>query len=61
MEHPWYGYPSQVWSCTQHSQIDFLHIEKIISRVVYTEAPVDFGRFYGCCPVIIVTPIEYEC
>ena len=63
MDHPckaWYGYPSQVWSCTKRSSMHFIPISRFVSRVVYTKATVHFGGIYGCIPVIIATPIECD-
>ena len=61
MDHPcrvWYGYPTEVWSCTQCSQLDFIPFENFRSRVVYTKTSIDFGRVFGCGPAIVATPIE---
>jgi hypothetical protein len=50
MEHPfrvWYGYPTQVWCTTLHDRIEFIPIDNIKSRVVFTKASVHFGRIIG--------------
>ena len=61
MDHPckvWYGYPSQVWSCVQHSELDFIPMTSFRSRAVFTKATVSFGSLCGCAPVIVATPLE---
>ena len=60
MEHPyrvWYGFPAQVWSCTQRTEVDFIPFKCIKERCVFTKAFVDFGRDLGTHDVIIATPI----
>ena len=56
-----YGYPTQVWSCTQHSALEYVPVCNFVSRAVYTKATVDFGRLCGCIPVIVASSIEYNC
>ena len=60
MEHPcrvWYGHPTQVWSCTQCTDVDFVPINYIKDRCTFTKTFVNFGRYLGTQEVIIATPI----
>lgn len=54
---PWYGYPTEVWSSVLEDDYKYFTLDRIQSRVVYTEANVNFGRVMGHDNVLVVIPI----
>ena len=54
----WFGHPVQVWSKTTETDIHFIPLNKISSRIVCGELTVNFGRYIGEQNVLVVIPIE---
>lgn len=54
----WYGYPAEVWSTATLPDIVFIPISNVISRIVYVESVVNFGRIAGEQKVLVVVPIS---
>ena len=60
MEHPchvWFGFPAEVWSTVTETDIHFIPVSSIKSRVFYTENSFNFGRILGDQKVLVVVPI----
>ena len=61
MQHPaevWFGSPAQVWAAATSTEVKFLPVTCIKSRVAYSIRRYDFGRLIGEDKVIIATPLS---
>ena len=53
----WYGKPTQVWTTVTSSDIKFIPLSHIHSRVAYCSSTVNFGRFIGSHQVFVVVQV----
>ena len=54
----WFGKPTQVWATATFPGYSFVPVGNIKSRVLYTQAEVNFGRIIGLDTVNIVVPLN---
>ena len=54
----WFGNPTQVWATTTFPGYNFVPINNIKSRVMYTQTEVNFGRVIGTDKVYVVVPLN---
>lgn len=54
----WFGKPIQVWTTVTYPGYNLVSIKNIKSRVLYTQAEVNFGRLIGKYTVNVVVPLN---
>ena len=53
----WFGSPVEVWSTVPSSDVSYIPVINIKSRVAYSKQKVHFGRVIGSETVLIVSPL----
>ena len=54
----WFGKPTQIWATVTFPGYSFVPVGNIKSRVLYTQAEVNFGRVIGLDSVNVVVPLS---